>query len=135
MLKPERLLGMVLEKAREHWEVGIRAVQQDVAELREALRASEERHEQHEAALFRQAQVGWTATCGSLLSFVCASLSPCVCLCVHLQDLTNATFAPEVASHDLTGETGDRLARVEITQKELARRITAVRWLSPHVPA
>lgn len=37
------------------------------------------------------------------------------------------SFAPEVARHDLTREADDRLARVEITQKELLRRLSAVR--------
>ena len=80
-------------------------MQADTEALRAALRASEERHAQHEADLFRQAQ-----------------------------ELTNVSFAPEVARHDLTREADDRLARVEITQKELTRRLSAVRlpaYLAP----
>ena len=48
-----------------------------------------------------------------------------------LQELTNVSFAPEVARHDLTREADDRLARVEIFQKELARRLSAVRFACP----
>ncbi len=57
MLKPERLLGLLLEKARSEWEKEIRAMRADTEALRAALRASEQRHAQHEADIFRQAQV------------------------------------------------------------------------------
>jgi hypothetical protein len=51
VLQPERLLGLLLQKARDDWEPEMSAV-------REACRDSEERHAQQEADLFRQAQVG-----------------------------------------------------------------------------
>ena len=50
MLQPERLLGLLLQKARDDWEPEMSAV-------REACRDSEERHAQQEADLFRHAQV------------------------------------------------------------------------------
>ena len=69
MLKPERLLGLLLQKARGEWEKEIQTMHADTEALRAALRASEERHAQHEADLFRQAQV--------VHAFACVPVSTC----------------------------------------------------------
>ena len=71
LLKPERLLGLLLQKARAEWQQEIRGVQADTASLRAAMRASEERHARHEADLFRHAQVDRTATGTRLLPYGC----------------------------------------------------------------
>lgn len=85
MLKPERLLGLLLQKARDEWEEQIRSMRADTAEMREAFRVSEERHAQHEADLFRQAQVGHASTYNPKSAVGCARLNAglvrATCLC------------------------------------------------------
>ena len=45
----------------------------------------------------------------------------------HSQELTNVQYTPELARLELTREADDRLTRIEISQQELTRRLSAVR--------